>query len=99
MTIITRLQDRIDVIGHANYGPRGQDIVCAGISALTQALVESVKTESEEIQVICDESAAHVTVFIPSNPPERIKAFEDCFFIGVRMIAEEFPEHVRVSEH
>jgi uncharacterized protein YsxB (DUF464 family) len=27
------------VTGHANTGPHGQDIVCAGVSALTQTAV------------------------------------------------------------
>lgn len=29
----------IDVNGHANYAPHGQDIVCAGVSAILQTTI------------------------------------------------------------
>ena len=30
---------RLEAAGHAGYAPAGQDIVCAGVSTLMQALV------------------------------------------------------------
>ena len=30
---------RLEAVGHAGYAPAGQDIVCAGVSTLMQALV------------------------------------------------------------
>lgn len=32
----------VSITGHAGYAPKGQDIVCAGVSALTSAFLESL---------------------------------------------------------
>ncbi len=32
----------VSIVGHAGYAPKGQDIVCAGVSALTSAFLESL---------------------------------------------------------
>lgn len=32
----------VNIAGHAGYAPKGQDIVCAGVSALTSAFLESL---------------------------------------------------------
>ena len=34
---------RLTVTGHADYGPHGADIVCAGVSALTYDILASAE--------------------------------------------------------
>lgn len=34
----------VNITGHAGYAPKGQDIVCAGVSALSSAFLESLIT-------------------------------------------------------
>lgn len=34
---------RLEAAGHAGYAPAGQDIVCAGVSTLMQALVSLLR--------------------------------------------------------
>ena len=36
---------RLEAAGHAGYAPAGQDIVCAGVSTLMQALVSLLAGE------------------------------------------------------
>ncbi|MGF9700854.1 MULTISPECIES: ribosomal-processing cysteine protease Prp [Paenibacillus] len=36
--------DRFSIEGHANYAKRGEDIVCAGVSAVTVGTVNSIET-------------------------------------------------------
>ena len=43
MIEITVGRENIKIRGHANYAPPGQDIVCAGVTALTQALISSIE--------------------------------------------------------
>lgn len=38
MIIVSHNDGEIKIEGHAEYAPEGQDIVCAGVSALTQSL-------------------------------------------------------------
>ena len=38
---------RLEAAGHAGYAPAGQDIVCAGVSTLMQALVSLLAGEEK----------------------------------------------------
>ena len=40
-------RDRVTVMGHAGYAPKGQDIVCAAASALVFALIGSLAAGGE----------------------------------------------------
>ena len=36
-------QDSLSLSGHAGYGPRGQSIVCAAVSAITLTMIEGLR--------------------------------------------------------
>ena len=38
MIVVSHNDGEIKIEGHAEYAPEGQDIVCAGVSELTQSL-------------------------------------------------------------
>lgn len=38
---------KIEISGHANYAPKGQDIVCAAISAIAETAVLGLKGVAE----------------------------------------------------
>lgn len=40
--------DEITLFGHANYAVAGQDIVCAGATALVQTLIRSIEDLTED---------------------------------------------------
>lgn len=85
----------IKIRGHAGYAPRGQDVVCAGVTALTQTLVESIEgLTGNEIKY--DMSPGRVDIEI-MNPDEDAQLLTDSFLVGIEMIVDEFPEHIRVE--
>ena len=43
MITVLVAEDRIHVSGHANTAPRGSDIVCSAVSALTLTLIQGLK--------------------------------------------------------
>ena len=43
MIRVTAEPGRLTVRGHADYAPKGQDIVCAAVSALLLALAERLQ--------------------------------------------------------
>lgn len=95
MITINITDDTIKIRGHAGYAPRGQDIVCAGVTALTQTLVESIEgLTGNEIKY--DMSPGRVDIEI-KDPDEDAQLLMDSFFVGAEMIADEFPEYVRVE--
>lgn len=87
-------QEGILVRGHAEYAEEGKDIVCAGITALTQTLVESIESLSEDT-IKYDISPGMAAIYY-RDLSERSQTLVDSFFIGVSMIASEFPENVRI---
>lgn len=70
----------ISVSGHAGYAPKGQDIVCAGVSSLVYILVNGCKCRIEG-----------ETVFVSENTPVY-----DAVLMGLKKISENYPKNIRV---
>lgn len=86
--------ERIEISGHAGYAEYGKDIVCAGVTALTQTLIQSIDDlTDDEIEYRISPGKVEVEY---RNLSEKSKTLVDSFFIGICLIAEEFPEHVKV---
>ena len=88
-------KDGITVSGHAGYAEVGKDIVCAGVTALTQTLIKSVSDLTED-KIQCEVSPGKANIHY-RDLSEAGKLLVDSFFIGICMIADEFPECVRVA--
>lgn len=86
--------ERIEISGHAGYAEYGKDIVCAGVTALTQTLIQSIENLTDDkIEYRISSGKAEVEY---RNLSEKSKTLVDSFFIGICLIAEEFPEYVKV---
>lgn len=81
--------------GHANYAEAGKDIVCAGVTALVQGLIRSTESlTSDKIEYEISPGRADIYY---GDPSEEGKLLVDSFFIGICLIADEFPDHVRIE--
>lgn len=87
-------KDGITVTGHAGYAPAGQDIVCAGVSTLTQTLIKSIGDLTED-KIAYSISPGRVGINY-RNPSEKLKTLVDSFFIGICMIVNEYPDYARI---
>lgn len=88
-------KDGIEISGHANYAEAGKDIVCAGVTALTQTLIWSLHNLTrDEIEYEISPGRADIHC---GDLSEEGKLLVDSFFIGVCSIADEFPDHVRIE--
>ena len=88
-------KDGIVVSGHAGYAPAGSDIVCAGVTALTQELIRSMEGLTDDrIETDIGSGIASIQY---GGLSEKGKLLIDSFFIGICMIAEEFPDYVRIT--
>ena len=95
MITITHHNNTITVNGHAGYAPHGQDIVCASISALVQVFVASVEELTGDT-LKCEISAGNAFIEY-KNLSEKSRTLLDSFFIGCRMIADSYPQYVRID--
>ena len=87
-------EGEIKISGHANYAVFGSDIVCAGVTALAQTLIKSIEDLTDD-KIEYEISPGRVDIKY-GNLSEKSKALVDSFFIGICMIADEFPEYVRI---
>ena len=95
MIVVSVRKDGIEINGHAGYAEHGKDIVCAGVTALFQTLVKSIRDlTSDRISVNIAPGASSVTF---GNLSEEGRLLIDSFFIGICLIADEFPEYVRIE--
>lgn len=87
-------KDRITVCGHAQYEASGKDIVCAGVTALVTTLIDSITgLTNDKIQYEIMPGWADIHF---RDLSEDSKLLVDSFFLGVCMIANEFPSNVRI---
>ena len=84
----------IKVSGHAGYSAPGFDVVCAGVTALVQTLVRSVENLTEDkIEYELSPGRAEIRY---RNLSEKSRTLVDSFFVGICLIASEFPDNVRI---
>ena len=95
MIVITHQDNTITVKGHAGYAPHGQDIVCASISALVQVFVASVEQLSSDT-LKCEIGRGNAVISY-KNLSEKSRTLLDSFFVGVKLIADSYPQHVRID--
>lgn len=88
-------KDEIVVSGHAGYAPAGSDIVCAGVTALIQELIRSMEGLTDD-RIETDIGGGMASIQY-GDLSEKGKLLIDSFFIGICMIAEEFPDYVRIT--
>lgn len=91
--------NQITIEGHAEAGPKGQDIVCAGVSALLHTLIANV-THWQDQGYLMDcryeerDGYAQVSYVPKSRWNHILAAITEAICVGWQGIAEEYPEHV-----
>lgn len=90
---------RLEVFGHADYAPRGQDIVCAGASMLMETLVY--------VLADCDEAEC-CAYNEPTGPRVSVKLTGSIFTTdltamefaktGLALLAERYPENIHYED-
>ena len=88
--------------GHSGSAPRGQDLVCAGISCLVYTLLNTLADEEASGRIRLVRNVVrdgYVCVELESFgfSRERIKGIVDTFMTGVYMLSESYPGNLRVE--
>lgn len=84
------------VIGHANYDEYGKDIVCAGVSALVQALISCIEERYYMGECISIDSTAG-EVIVSCEGGDDVAAVFYMTACGLRQIADSYPDHVQID--
>ena len=86
------------VSGHAGYAESGKDIVCAGVSITAQGLAATL---CQVEGVVCNVSKNAESLYVYCQSTEETKCYVDAVFdmarTSLEMLAEEYPNHVKVD--
>ena len=95
---------RMEVQGHANADEKGKDIVCAGVSMITGALIGMLEEAEARGRTMAewkwDENKALLVIWADPNMGSlaEIKAYFRMCIKGLRMLHDEYPRYVDVKE-
>ncbi|WP_258360315.1 ribosomal-processing cysteine protease Prp [Moorella sulfitireducens] len=88
------------ISGHAGYRPKGEDIVCAAVSALAQTAVLSLKEHlAEEPEVRIEEGflECRLPPSLKSSGKERARVILETIATGLKAIARDYKEYLRLE--
>lgn len=94
MIVVNVRLDGITIEGHAGYAEPGKDIVCAGVTALAENLIDSIESLTED-KIQYEVSPGKVDIHY-KDLSEDAKLLVDSFFLGICGIEQDFPEHVKI---
>lgn len=96
MISIKEYESCIAISGHAGQAPKGSDLCCCAVSTLVQNLIQSmVELTNDKISFDVKEGEALITY--KKNISSAGRLLIRSFFIGIREIADLYPDSLQVS--
>lgn len=81
------------VSGHANYDKYGQDLVCAGVSAIMFGGLNALESEISFIEIINQENKLGVIV---NQGNDKIEIILETILTQLKTIAESYPKNIKI---
>ena len=102
MTTIRYFPDehRMEIKGHAGSAASGRDIVCAGISALTFALLTAATDEPElmtNVYISNDAAEVRVQCYPDEEHDATCREMFKTILAGYANLADTYPEYVTIG--
>lgn len=88
----------LKVSGHSSQADKGNDIVCAAVSALIQTFAGGVESELKAaLSGNLEAGNCNIRVQSAESMCQELKAVYKVFKFGFRKIAESYPEQVKLN--
>ncbi|MFC6465392.1 ribosomal-processing cysteine protease Prp [Marinilactibacillus sp. GCM10026970] len=94
----------IEISGHAESGPYGQDLVCAAVSALSIGAINSIielakLTPSIDID---EENGGYLSMTLPDNRSEEqsnvAQILLESLLLSLKSVQEESPKYINIKQ-
>lgn len=87
------------VLGHANYSSEGNDIVCAGVSALVQTFIQNLYELKEKEKVYAmnekiESGNVCFSFYVRDEDKKEYLRIEKTIIIGLMLINNKYPENL-----
>ena len=86
---------RWETSGHAEYAEKGEDLICAAVSAIVFGLLNAVTETEPAVEWKVEDD--RITI-VHSQGNETVDHFLTCALYQCKTIEESYPEFVRVLE-
>lgn len=96
MILIAITPASLAVTGHARAAPYGQDIVCAGVSALVQAFSAAAEAFTDD-RLEAREEPGRAVYSWAREPTRELALLIDSLYLGLCRMAESYPEYISVT--
>ncbi|WP_270179443.1 ribosomal-processing cysteine protease Prp [Alkalihalobacillus sp. CinArs1] len=88
--------------GHADAGPHGYDIVCAGVSAVTFGAVNAIESLCDvELIIDMEDEGGYLSCTVPARLEQRTDENVQLLLRGMEVsissIAEEYGNHIQIT--
>ena len=89
----------LTAVGHAGSGPKGEDLVCCAISAITTTLAEYlINVKGARATYDMEDGACRIRAKpLPGWRRRTREAYRQAM-IGLEQLAEQYPEYVQIRE-
>ena len=87
----------VQVTGHANFAPEGEDIVCSGVTSavmLTANALTEVLGEQADVQLLENE----ISITLPDQSLSASFAFLEALHLHLTLLQQQYPKHITVME-
>lgn len=90
----------ISARGHAKAqrNQYGHDMVCAAVSTLMQAWAYAGMRTGHVMDMLQEKGNFYAGIDPDATPSEALRHIFDGYVLGLRLLAENHPEHVRMME-
>lgn len=90
------------VKGHANYAKAGEDIVCAGVSAVTVGTVNSIEALTG-VQLDAEMEHGFLSAYLPSgiqdNIYSQVQLLLESLVVMLKSIVDSYGEYIQIKQH
>ncbi|MGO4888560.1 ribosomal-processing cysteine protease Prp [Anaerobacillus sp. MEB173] len=89
--------------GHAESGPYGQDLVCAGASAVSFGTVNAIDAICKvQLEIEMKDDGGFLRCVVPTglveSTNEKVQLLLEGMIVSLQSIAEEYGKHIKISE-
>lgn len=85
------------MIGHANYGAHGQDVLCASVSSMTQMIAFELDHLGYASYKMND-GVLHVAIDNWAQGEPLPNSLIDMLMRALRALEVQYPDHIRIEE-
>lgn len=88
----------LKIEGHSRSAVKGEDIVCAGVSALAQTLVSGCEAElNANVSGKLESGLCDIKISGNNENFEKLQAVCSVFKFGFRKLAQAYPKHIKLN--